>query len=228
MITKITPENFNKVFNSSDKGRYTAIVRYLLVKEWEKYRANSNGNFKFSDTYFVSKYNSGVIFPQFKNAVKKISLSVLYKWKKALDEQTHKSVENWTTLIPAYYFNSYCLDRFNDTECWVDVEELVRITGNCKRTIDDKCRKSLYLKEEYINKENKYSYRIMLLSIETELQIKIFDDCIKQINTVVDAVEKLQNEKSCFNLVFNELLQGDSFREWAKNNLPTVVGRLNG
>lgn len=221
MINKISPEilrnNKEQYYNNGD----IALARAIIINNWDKFRQDRK-DLKQADIEFINLYNSGKIRPDLHKYIEALSVHRLYNWRRDLKDNTYKNVENWAALLPAGYFNNYVSFLWNRQECWINIEILEKISGYSEKTLRNRCYEGRYIRKSYITEDNQYIEKVLIQSLDDEIKRKIHYFCIKSFKNLIDTIEQIQDESSCLNIVFKELLKSEEFSKWVKNNLPRL------
>ena len=88
----------------SFKQREMALAKYDLVKIWDNYRLEQKQkgiSKKVADKEFLTTYNTSLLYSKIFNALGKISIGALYRWKMLLDKNP-----DWTTLVGNYNYTA--------------------------------------------------------------------------------------------------------------------------
>lgn len=88
----------------SFKQRKMALAKYDLVRIWNNYRLEEKQkgvSKKVADSEFLTTYNTGLLYSKIFNALGKISIGALYRWKALLEDKN-----DWTVLIGNYNYTA--------------------------------------------------------------------------------------------------------------------------
>ena len=96
-----------------EKARRIALARMDLVRLWQDYR-NTHRKATDADKEFESAYNAGALFPSLFAILGNVSYQTLYRWKATIGE-----TQDWTNLVPQYYYKSSDKPRLTPEEEYV-------------------------------------------------------------------------------------------------------------
>ena len=105
-----------------DKARTIALARLDMLRVWQGYR-NVHTKATDADREFEAAYNTGTFYPALHAILGDVSYQTLYRWKAALNK-----TQDWTLLVPQYYFNSSSKPRLNREEETVFLNILLQPT----------------------------------------------------------------------------------------------------